>query len=72
MLATARGTADVFTEEASEGQRAQSGSWGHTAGRRQGDCQTYLVHLQEKHGEMHKAPEWVFFFFVPLDLEDSL
>lgn len=19
------------------------------------------VHLQEKHGEMHKAPEWVFF-----------
>lgn len=36
------------------------------------DCQTYLVHLQEKHGEMHKAPEWFFFFFVPLDLEDSL
>lgn len=30
------------------------------------DCQTYLVHLQEKHGEMHKAPEWVFFFLCAI------
>lgn len=68
MLATAagHGTADVFTEEGSEGQRAQSVSWGHTAGRHQGDCQTYLVHLQEEHGEMHKAPEWVFFFLCAI------
>lgn len=24
------------------------------------------VHLQEKHGEMHKAPEWFFFFLCAI------